>query len=338
MRLSPAPRKVVVLGETRLGAFLCSTPALRALREALPAAEIVMITAVALRDLVCRLSSLDRYVALPPLPFGQHAENARLLTRFFQAMQEEDFDLGIQMHGYGIQSQPFFGLLGAKVNAGFVGPADMPGVMEAAFPFPQRGHTIDRFLELTTFLGAPFCGRDTEFPLRPEDGVEAERLLASASRPLIGIHPGARSSERRWEPARFAEASASLQERTGGTVLILGGESDQPIAEHIAQGVVGCCLNLTGRTSLPVLGAVIKRLSVLLANDSGPAHIGYTVGAPTVTLFASVVKTPFFPPESGPFRPLLCASPAGQSTGHVSLNTIPVEQVRASASEIMRYS
>lgn len=337
MHVSPATRKVVVLGETRLGAFLCSTPALRALREALPAAEIVMITAAALRDLVCRLPSLDRYVALPPLTFGQHAENARLLTHFFQAMQEEDFDLGVQMHGYGIQSQPFFGLLGAKINVGFVGPADMPGVMDAPFPFPQRGHTIDRFLELTTFLGAPFCGRDTEFPLHPEDDAEAERLLASAPRPLIGIHPGARSSERRWEPARFAETSASLQQRAGGTVVILGGESDRPTAERIAQGVQGRCQNLTGRTSLPVLGAIIKRLCVLLANDSGPAHIGYTFGTPTVTLFASVVKTPFFPPESGPFRPLLCACPAGQSTGQVSLNTIPVEQVQASAEEIMRY-
>lgn len=338
MHISPAPRKVVVLGETRLGAFLCSTPALRALRGALPTAEIVLITVLALRELVCRLPSLDRFVALPPLTFGQHAVNARLLTAFFQKMQEEDFDLGIQMHGYGIQSQPFFGLLGAKINAGFVGPADMPGVMEAAFPFPQRGHAIDRFLELTTFLGATCCGRDTEFPLCPEDSAEAERLLASAPRPLIGIHPGARSSERRWEPARFAEASARLQERTGGTVVILGGESDQPIAERIEEGVVGHCLKLTGMTSLPVLGAVIQRLSVLLANDSGPAHIGYTFGSPTVTLFASVAKTPFFPPVSGPFRPLLCACPAGQNTGHVSLDTISVEQVLASAEEIMRHS
>jgi ADP-heptose:LPS heptosyltransferase len=337
-RLPTLPSKVVVLGETRLGAYICTTPVFRALRAALPDSEIVMVTEAALRGLVCRAPHLDRFVEVPSLELAQHALDARRLTRFFQTMQEEDFDLGIQMHGYGLQSSPFFVLLGARINVGFVGPRDMPGIMDAALPFPRQGHVIERYLELATFLGAPACGRETEFPLLEEDEAASESLLGSMPLPLIGIHPGARSSQRQWPSERFAAAAVGLQERAGGTIVILGNASDHSAAECIDRNVQGRCLNLVGRTSLPVLGAIIKRLSILLSNDSGPAHIAYALGTPAVVLFASQTKTPFWPPEDGPFRPLLCASPDGEGSGNNALNAIPVTHVLASAKEIMRLS
>ena len=47
----------------------------------------------------------------------------------------------------------------------------------------------------------------------------------------------------------------------------------------------GGVLNLAGRLSLPATAAVLARSSVLLANDSGPAHLAYAVGTPSVTVF-----------------------------------------------------
>ena len=335
-QLPHPPRKVVVVGETRLGAYICATPAFRALRAALPASEIVMVTDAALEDLVCRTPHFDRFVEVPSLELAQHALDARHLTRFFQTMQAEDFDLAVQMHGYGLRSSPFFVLFGAKTNVGFIGPCDMPGIMDDALLFPRQGHVIDRYLELTRFLGAPFCGRETEFPLWQEDEDAGERLLESVPPPLIGIHPGARSASRRWPPERFAEAAASLQAHSGGTVLLLGGTSDYDAAERISLALRDCCLNLVGKTPLPLLGAIIKRLSILLANDSGPAHVAYTFGTPAVVLFAERSKTPFWPPESGPFRPLLCPPPDGEASEEISMETIPVTAVQAQAAEIIR--
>src|SRR5439155_24155490 len=43
--------------------------------------------------------------------------------------------------------------------------------------------------------------------------------------------------------------------------------------------------NLAGRTSLGALGAAIAHADALVCNDSGPAHVAYAVGTPTVTLF-----------------------------------------------------
>jgi ADP-heptose:LPS heptosyltransferase len=334
-RLSQPPSKVILLCENRLGSFICSTPAIRALRTALPTAELVAVADEDLRTLVSRSPHLNRFVAAPPLEPSCHAQNARRLTQFFLHMQDEEFDLGIQMNGYGLQSSPYFLLFGAQVNAGFVGHADIPGMMDAALPFPQEGHIIDRFLALSAFLGAPAQGRTCEFPLLPEDEAETHLLLESLPRPLIGLHPGARSEQRRWEPARFAEVAIHLQQRFGGTTIILGDTHDYCNAERIAQKIGRHCLNLAGKTSLPVLGAIIQELSVLIADDSGPAHIAYTVEIPTVTLFASATRTPFWPPEHPSFRPLTCSQVASSPFQRNWLDTISVQQVVTSASEIL---
>lgn len=333
----PQPiRKVMVLCESRLGSFLCSTPAIRALRAMMPTAELVAVTSPALRDLIARSRDLDRLAAPPPLNQANRACYARQLTQFFLDMQEECFDLAIQLHGYGLQASPYFALFGARVNAGFVSHSDMPGVMDAPLLFPQQGHIVDRFLALSTYLGAPSCGRHTAFPLFPEDEFAAQHLLADTPRPLFGIHPGARSDQRRWDPERCAQASQLFQQRYGGTILIRGEQRDGAVAERVAARVPGPCLNLIGKTSLPVIGAIIREMSVFLTNDTGPAHVAYAVAAPTVTLFASASVTPFWPPEGGPYRPLSCSPVDHERYQGNWLDTITVPQVIEAVEAVLR--
>jgi len=107
-RLGETPRKVVVLRASRIGDFLCSTPAFRALRTALPGAEITMITLPLLQDLVTRSPHLDRFIPFPGFPgIAEQFFDARRAVQFFQEMQAEHFDLAVQMQGSGIYSNPF---------------------------------------------------------------------------------------------------------------------------------------------------------------------------------------------------------------------------------------
>lgn len=336
-RLPHPIRKAVIVGQTRVGGFLCTTPALRAFGRALPNTELVMIAPPALRDLVARSPHLDRFVAMPDLLFEQESRpiDARGFTEFLLKMQAERFDLGIQLRGYGLRSSPFFVLLGAQINVGFAGPADMP-LLDAALPFPKQGHFIDRYLELTAFLGVPPCGRHMEFALDPEDHAAATALLAGARRPLIGVHPTASEPERVWRPEHFAAVAVELQNLYGGTIVVITEQRGHPAAELIAAEGRGECLNLAGKTSLPVLGAVIDRRAVLVTNDTGPAHVAYALGVPTVTLFAATARTPFWPPESGPFMPLTCNSPGSAPLAGISLDTITVDQVILAAKAVMQ--
>jgi ADP-heptose:LPS heptosyltransferase len=342
-RLPEAPRKVALLRASRIGDFICATPAFRALRNALPEAEITIITLPLLRDIALRLPYFDRYMPFPGYPgIAEQLFDARQTVQVFQAMQAERFDLAVQMQGTGMNSNPFCLLLGARATAGFIRPGDPPGLLDAALPYPQSSHEIHTVLSLSTFLGAPSLGDAIEFPLRREDFQTAEALIQGVKLPLIGLHPAARDATRRWMLDRFAATGSELQRRHGGTVLILGEAEEQSAGEQIARRIAGPCLNLIGKTSLVTLGALITHLSVFITNDTGPAHIAYALGAPTVTIFGGGSPLLNGPLQHGPFRVLaheVPCRPCGYQTcpiGYVCLDGVKVEHAVEVASEIMR--
>lgn len=348
MRQGEPPRKVALLRASRIGDFLCATPAIRALRAALPDAEMTMITLPLLRDLVERSPYLDRFVAFPGFPgIAEQFFDARCATAFFAAMQAERFDLAIQLQGSGVYANPFTLLLGARVTAGFIRPDDTPGPLDAALPMPTGGSEVERVLALTSFLGAESRSETTEFPLWSADHAEAEALLRDAPPPLLGLHAGSRDRARRWPPERFAAVGAALHARYDGAVVLLGDEETAPISAWIARrlrddGVP--CRDLTGRTSLPTLGAVIARLALLVTTDSGPAHIAYALGAPSITIFGGANPDAYGPPggvhllalHQVPCRPRDTRTCPTCAHNYACLDGVSVAQVLTLAEEAMR--
>lgn len=309
-RLPAPPRRVALLRASRIGDFLCAVPGFRALRAALPEAEIAIITLPLLRDLALRAPYLDRYIPFPGFPgIAEQFFDARRCVGFFQEMQAERFDLAIQMQGSGVYSNPFTLLLGAGATAGFIRSGKDSDRLDAALPYPERGHEVSRPLALAEFLGAPARGMATEFPLWAADHAAAETLLREAVPPLIGLHPSARDEARRWPTERFAAVGAALLRQHGGTLVLLGDADARATARapHAAlpADLARHCRDLTGATTLPALGAVIARLAVLVTNDSGPAHIAYALGTPTVTIFGGSSPEAYGPPARGPFRIVL---------------------------------
>ncbi len=342
-RLPEPPRRVVLVRASRIGDFICATPALRALRAALPGAEITLVGLPFVRDLVARSPHLDRYTEFPGFPgLAEQFFDAHRAVQFFQQMQAEQFDLAIQMNGSGTFANPFTLMLGARMTAGFVHDANWPMRLDAACPMPETGYEVRRWLALTTFLGASAQGEATEFVLWPEDHAAAEKLLAGAELPLLGLHPAARESTRRWMPERFAHVARELQRQCGGTVVLVGSAEERGVAEQIAKESGVRCLNLAGRTSLPELGAVIARLALLLTNDSGPAHIAYALGTPSVTIFGATDPARWGPLDPSRHRvvvnPVPC-HPCDYWDCPIGLNClkgIRVEHVLAVAEEVLR--
>ena len=345
-RLDQPPRKVAVLRASRIGDFICAGPALWALRGALPQSEITLITLPMLEPLAARLPYIDRYLPFPGFPgLAEQFFDARKAAGFFREMQAEEFDLAIQMQGSGVNSNPFMLLLGASWTAGFIRPGDPPGLLDAALPIPQSGHEIRRVLALAEFLGAQARGEETVYPLLDEDRRAAADLLQSARPPLIGLHPAARDLTRRWLIERFQAVARELLNRHGGTLVILGDELARSEGGSVdARGwPERSFLDLTGKTSLPVLGAVIERLAILITNDSGPAHIAYALGTPTVTIFGGKDDQRYRALQQGPFRMLVYPVPCRPCTytecpiDYLCLKKVGVDRAVDAALEVIRW-
>ncbi|NJN16989.1 MAG: glycosyltransferase family 9 protein [Oscillochloris sp.] len=224
----PPPQRVVIVKASRIGDFICATPALRALRQALPAAEITLVTLPMLRDLAARLPDIDHVAEFPGYPgIAEQLFDPRTAHSFFCEMQAVYFDLALQIQGSGVHANPFTLMLGAQHSAGFIRPDDPPGLLAAALPLPDSGHEVQRMLDLPLFLGASAAGHGCAFPLRPGDHAAAADLLASAQAPLIGLHPGARDANRRWPADRFSAVARHLHQHFGASVVLIG-EPDDP--------------------------------------------------------------------------------------------------------------
>jgi heptosyltransferase-2 len=128
--------------------------------------------------------------------------------------------------------------------------------------------------------------------LREEDRSWAEDLLRNLSlldgRPLIGMNPGATYGLAKcWSPGRFGELGMKLTQKWKATVLLFGKEEERSIAEEILRHLENGGIDLTGKTHLLQLAALLERCRLLVTNDTGTMHMATAVGIPVVAIFGS---------------------------------------------------
>ncbi len=283
-----APRRVLVFRALQLGDMLCAVPALRALRAAWPLAEIILLGLPWARSFAARFDHLvDGFREFPGYPgLPEIAPDVRRVPGFLAEIQGDRFDLAIQMHGSGPFVNPLTVLFAARRSAGFFLPGDYCPDPETFLPWPGAGLELRRLLRLAEHLGADSTGEDLEFPLTDDDlrgGGEIERDADLAPGGFACLHAGASVPGRRWPTSGFAAVARALDAR-GLRVVLTGTEAEGPLAREVA-GMAGVpWLDLTGRTDLGVLGALLGRSRLLVCNDTGVSHLAAALRVPSVVI------------------------------------------------------
>ena len=96
---------------------------------------------------------------------------------------------------------------------------------------------------------------------------------------------------KRWPPDKFAQCVGPLRKRYGMECVVAGGAGDSVLAAQIP-GV----RDLTGKTNLRQLIALLERAELVIANDTGPMHIASALGRPLVSIYG-----PTSPARTGPY-------------------------------------
>ncbi|WP_261547389.1 glycosyltransferase family 9 protein [Burkholderia multivorans] len=285
-------RSIVVFRALRLGDMLCAVPALRALRDAQPAAAIGLVTLPSAAQWMRRY---DRYVD----DIAVFPGDARLPERTVDDAARADFDatlarwqpdLAIQMHGDGRVTNAIVGRFGARAVAGFTRTDAVP-TTRAWLPYPDRGPEPLRLLQLVRALGASTPSADAshlEFPLTPADHAELRDsgLLARlGDRPLLCVHPGASAAHKCWPPDAFAHVARHLAACHGLTIVLTGSAAEQPLARHVAARTGGDTIDATCGLSIGAMAALIARARLLLCNDTGVSHLAAALRVPSVVVF-----------------------------------------------------
>lgn len=286
----PAPDRILVFRALPgLGDLLCAVPALRALRAGAPGAEITLLGLPGAAGLVERFPGLiDRLLPFPGFPGLPEVpvRNSDLLA--FLAEVQGRYDLALQMHGSGPISNVFVSLLGARRTAGRY----LPGTWcpDPASFLPYRADEPEPlvWLRLVEFLGFPPQGEALEFPVREEDRAALRALPEMGTLALGGyavIHPGASQAERRWSPEHFARVADELSGR-GLRVVLTGTPAEAEVTAAVRSAMARSgALDLTGRTGLGTLAALLSGARLLVCNDTGVSHLAAGTRTPSVAVF-----------------------------------------------------
>ncbi|MHA6792133.1 glycosyltransferase family 9 protein [Pseudonocardia bannensis] len=280
-------RRIAVLRCNAIGDYLMATPALAALRAAYPAAEVTLLGAPWHAEFLGRRPGpVDRVWVLPDVPglAGQPGDvpPAAELPGFLAVARAERFDVAVQLHGGGGRSNPLVAELGARCAVG-LRAADAPP-LDRTVPYRYYQPEAARYLEVVGLLGAAGPAEYPELAVTADERRVAVGLLRPGRGPWVAVHAGATDPRRRWAAARFARVVEQLC-RDGASVVLTGASGDAATSREI-QDLAGVpVLDLTGRTGLGVLAAVLQRCAVMISNDTGPLHLARAVGTATVGLY-----------------------------------------------------
>ncbi|WP_083892885.1 HAD-IIIA family hydrolase [Nocardia veterana] len=142
----------------------------------------------------------------------------------------------------------------------------------------------------------------------------------------IVLHPGAAVPARRMSAQRSREVAAAL-DAAGYRVVVTGGPDERELTAFVAADHAH---DLGGATDLPQLAAVLRGADVVVAPNTGAAHLAAAVATPVVSLFAPVVPARRWAPHGVPTvvlgdRSAACAGSRARECpvpGHPCLNGI----------------
>jgi ADP-heptose:LPS heptosyltransferase len=166
------------------------------------------------------------------------------------------------------------------------------------------------------------------------------------------VHPGAKTLQKRWSPARFAELARELA-RLGHRVVVTGSAAERELAEQVASGAgLPSTAVLAGRLDLAGLAALVAHGRLLVSSDTGVAHLATAYMTPSVVLFGPVSPELWGPPPDRPWHRVLWAGTpadpdgagaygdageyAGGNGSHPALAAIGVDEVLDAAGEVDR--
>jgi ADP-heptose:LPS heptosyltransferase len=152
---------------------------------------------------------------------------------------------------------------------------------------PDR-HEVEYNFELMRHLqvtGGP--GRMVLQQTSADNARAAELLnpISSHKGPVVALTATHGGSSRRLPRSVFVSAAREIAQVRNAKILIIGSEADADYNQAIADELGANGLNLTGKTNIATLGAVLKYATLHLSIDTGTSHAAAAVGTPCVTIF-----------------------------------------------------
>jgi ADP-heptose:LPS heptosyltransferase len=320
-----------------LGDLLLSGPAVRAVAGS--AAKVTMLVGRGRRADALLLPGVDEVIefSAPWVVFEPEPVRPEQMAVLIRAVRDAKPDASLILTSFHQSPLPL-ALLLRMAEVGWIGAIseDYPGSLldlrhriTGTLPESERNLSL---AQAAGFLPDEYGARlAVRRPL-----PDAAHLTDSG--PYIVFHPGASTSSRRSTAMHSRTLVAALAD-SGHRVIVTGSAAEATLAGCVSDGRA---LDLSGQLDLPHLAAVLDCAQVVIAPNTGPAHLAAAVQTPVVSLFAPVVPSASWAPYGVPSVVLGDQEAACRDTraricplpGHPCLTSIQPEEVVAAVDRL----
>jgi len=287
-----SPSSILIRCPNWVGDVVMATPAFRAVRTTFPNARITALIKKYARAIINDSPWFDEVIEYDPA--GEH-RGARGYLRLIGRLRRERPDVALILVNSARGALEAW-LAGAGRRVGYDRGGRRLLLTDAVPPPTENGrivpqNMVEYYLRLCSEIGCPPQPTREELFVRREIESKAEAFLHEhghdPARPLVGINPGAAfGSSKCWLPERFAQVADAIIERHGCDVLICCAPSEVEIARSIEREMRRRPINpCDDNPGLEIYKAIIKRLRLLVTNDTGARHIAVAFGVPVVVIF-----------------------------------------------------
>jgi predicted lipopolysaccharide heptosyltransferase III len=287
--------KILLLQLKRIGDLILTTPAIAGLRERFPDAEITMVVSSECADLLPAISGVDRILMA--------RRNLSDLAAFLTVAGNKfdyciDFTRNDRSAFLAFLSNAQKRIVSYRVRDQSKSRARL--YTDFVNVRMRDLHTIDYNLSLLEPLGIGSVSSSLhlQLPQTAYEKADALRRSWNISKPYVVLHPGSARQEKLWEAGRWAQVIERFDRDNGLDLILTSGVSKHEQPHIAAINNETKIIDLSGKTDLLTLAALIGEARLLVTVDSAPMHLAAAAHTPQVILFGPTNPFHWRPRES----------------------------------------
>lgn len=293
--------KILIVKLSSIGDVVHTLPALGVLRRAYPDAEIDWIVEEAASTLLKGHPMIDELIVVRRRGWKKDFFGSRRVARSLKAKR---YDMVIDFQGL-FKSAIWVYMSKGKRRIGFGGGREMSSLAlsDKLPPYDKEMHAVDRYLLLARYAAGvegEETSEDAPVYIADEDKATVRRLLVEAGvgkdEPFFVVSTHARWITKLWNETNFSDLIGLVSRCYKMRPVIIGSEMEREKAARIAEKSHPDVVDLSGKTNLRELMALLNDAEFLITLDSGPMHMAAAVGTPVVAIFG-----PTAPWRTGPY-------------------------------------
>jgi len=274
----PRPQHILVIRLSAMGDVAMTVPVIRAFVSQYPDVKITVLTRSFFKPFFREIPNISIFEADLK---GKH-KGLLGLWKLSKELKHIGFDAVADLHNVLRTKILKLFFFGSKVVQIDKGRAEKKALVTGQ-KFQQLRSTHQRYADVFEKLGFPVALSNPHFPERVALGSVLSKILGKDSKKWIGIAPFAAFSGKMY-PIDLMEAVIDELSHTYKIMLFGAGQEEILLIKKLIKGNPNI-INLAGELHFSEELDIISNLDLMVAMDSGNAHIAAILGVEVVTLW-----------------------------------------------------